>query len=401
MKEARTLLTLEAHPEGLFERRTHRLEGGRVARRLDPRESVACIGREQPCQVLWLGQRGTVRQCTAQVLAQSRADLTGEGARRLQPAFEHRLAAGKPEGFERCLVTLRVLADQHEFAQVGHQYQTIAAPVASDLLAHRPRLHVIVRGFHLHHAALRNLTLARTAPLHLLRPIEAEVGMAHTLVGKLAYTEHLRPERRADRVEQIRERPVARPLPCRTAGGTYPPEIGEVGLDRCAQLRVRSRHRLCRHPALRGVQVPRPRPWQASPPKAIGSVHYVVDIEARRTTPTASPGALRVPPPTPHGLTYGCTPALRRGRRRYGDIAGGAGNRSIATRERDVDRSEFFAASEAFFCGTGWEIAPINAVDGAPVGAGRPGEITRKLQKAYFDLVNGVSGDRPEWLSEA
>ena len=80
---------------------------------------------------------------------------------------------------------------------------------------------------------------------------------------------------------------------------------------------------------------------------------------------------------------------------------GGAGNRSIATRERDVDRSEFFAASEAFFCGTGWEIAPINAVDEAPVGAGRPGEITRKLQKAYFDLVNGVSGDRPVWLSEA
>ena len=73
----------------------------------------------------------------------------------------------------------------------------------------------------------------------------------------------------------------------------------------------------------------------------------------------------------------------------------------IAARERDVDRSEFFAASEAFFCGTGWEITPLNAVDGAPIGAGRPGEVTRRVQKAYFDLVNGVSGDRPEWLSEA
>ena len=71
-----------------------------------------------------------------------------------------------------------------------------------------------------------------------------------------------------------------------------------------------------------------------------------------------------------------------------------------ATRERDVDRSEFFAASEAFFCGTGWEITPLNAVDGAPIGTGRPGEVTRRVQKAYFDLVNGVSGDRPEWLSE-
>ena len=73
----------------------------------------------------------------------------------------------------------------------------------------------------------------------------------------------------------------------------------------------------------------------------------------------------------------------------------------IAARERDVDRSEFFAASEAFFCGTGWEITPLNAVDGAPIGTGRPGEVTRRVQKAYFELVSGVSGDRPEWLTEA
>ena len=71
----------------------------------------------------------------------------------------------------------------------------------------------------------------------------------------------------------------------------------------------------------------------------------------------------------------------------------------IDTRERDVDRSEFFAASEAFFCGTGWEITPINSVDGAPIGPGHPGEITRRLQKAYFDLVMGVSDDRPGWIS--
>ena len=74
--------------------------------------------------------------------------------------------------------------------------------------------------------------------------------------------------------------------------------------------------------------------------------------------------------------------------------------RRIRRDRRDVDRSEFFVASEAFFCGTGWEITPLNAVDGAPVGAGRPGEVTRRVQEAYFDLVRGVSGDRPEWLSE-
>ena len=70
----------------------------------------------------------------------------------------------------------------------------------------------------------------------------------------------------------------------------------------------------------------------------------------------------------------------------------------VDTEERDVDRTEFFAATEAFFCGTGWEITPLNAVDGAPIGTGRPGPVTRRLQKAYFDLVTGASNDHPEWI---
>ena len=68
--------------------------------------------------------------------------------------------------------------------------------------------------------------------------------------------------------------------------------------------------------------------------------------------------------------------------------------------ERDVDRSEFYDASEAFFCGTGWEVTPLNEVDGSSVGDGKPGEITQALQKVYFDLVNGVSDDNRGWLTE-
>ena len=72
----------------------------------------------------------------------------------------------------------------------------------------------------------------------------------------------------------------------------------------------------------------------------------------------------------------------------------------IEIQERDVDRSEFYDASEAFFCGTGWEITPINEIDGSPVGSGEPGELTRKLQSVYFDLVNGVVEDERGWLTE-
>jgi len=72
----------------------------------------------------------------------------------------------------------------------------------------------------------------------------------------------------------------------------------------------------------------------------------------------------------------------------------------IEIQERDLDRSEFYDASEAFFCGTGWEVTPINDIDGAPVGDGKPGELTRKIQQAYFDLVMGAVEDKHGWLTE-
>ena len=65
-----------------------------------------------------------------------------------------------------------------------------------------------------------------------------------------------------------------------------------------------------------------------------------------------------------------------------------------------MDRSEFYDASEAFFCGTGWEVTPINDIDGSSIGKGKPGELTRKLQNEYFDLVNGVTEDTRGWLTE-
>ena len=160
----------------------------------------------------------------------------------MQLALERGIAAGEPEGLERSLLVRRILADECELAQVGHQHQTVAAPVAPDLLAHRWPQHVLVRGLDLDHAAFRCLALAWTPPLHLPGRVEAEIGMARALVGQLADAEYLRPERRADGVKQVRERPVARSLTRRATRGAHPCEIGEVRLDRRDQLRVRTRH---------------------------------------------------------------------------------------------------------------------------------------------------------------
>jgi branched-chain amino acid aminotransferase len=65
--------------------------------------------------------------------------------------------------------------------------------------------------------------------------------------------------------------------------------------------------------------------------------------------------------------------------------------------ERDVDRSELYAAEEAFFCGTGWEVTPIVSIDGLPIGSGRAGPFVRRLQKLYFDVVEGRRRDHAHW----
>ena len=65
--------------------------------------------------------------------------------------------------------------------------------------------------------------------------------------------------------------------------------------------------------------------------------------------------------------------------------------------ERTVDRTELYAADEAFLCGSGWEVVPVTSVDRTALGDGKVGPITRKVQEHYFDLVYGRIPDHPEW----
>jgi branched-chain amino acid aminotransferase len=65
--------------------------------------------------------------------------------------------------------------------------------------------------------------------------------------------------------------------------------------------------------------------------------------------------------------------------------------------ERDVDRSELYAADEAFFCGTAWEVTPVTAFDRLAVGDGAPGAVTRRLQDLFFAITSGESNRFAEW----
>ncbi|MBX3700196.1 MAG: branched-chain amino acid transaminase [Dokdonella sp.] len=66
--------------------------------------------------------------------------------------------------------------------------------------------------------------------------------------------------------------------------------------------------------------------------------------------------------------------------------------------ERDIPREYLYLCDELFMCGTAAEITPIRSVDGKPVGAGKPGPLTHRLQELFFGLFDGRTEDRWGWL---
>ena len=64
-----------------------------------------------------------------------------------------------------------------------------------------------------------------------------------------------------------------------------------------------------------------------------------------------------------------------------------------------IPREMLYIADEVFFSGTAAEVTPIASIDRIPVGKGARGPITEKLQKAFFDLVDGKTPDRFGWLT--
>jgi len=66
--------------------------------------------------------------------------------------------------------------------------------------------------------------------------------------------------------------------------------------------------------------------------------------------------------------------------------------------ERELPREYLYLCDELFMCGTAAEITPIRSVDAKPVGEGRPGPVTQRIQELFFGLFNGRTPDRHGWL---
>ncbi len=67
--------------------------------------------------------------------------------------------------------------------------------------------------------------------------------------------------------------------------------------------------------------------------------------------------------------------------------------------EENIPREALYIADEVFFTGSAAEITPIAEIDGIVIGQGRRGPITEKLQKRYFDILEGRAEDIYGWMT--
>ena len=71
----------------------------------------------------------------------------------------------------------------------------------------------------------------------------------------------------------------------------------------------------------------------------------------------------------------------------------------IPFKERDIAREELYTADEVFLTGTAAEITPVREVDNRPIGEGKPGPVTLKLQKKYWEVTRGKDRSYYRWLT--
>jgi branched-chain amino acid aminotransferase len=64
-----------------------------------------------------------------------------------------------------------------------------------------------------------------------------------------------------------------------------------------------------------------------------------------------------------------------------------------------LSREVLYTCDELFVCGTASEVTPVRSVDKLPVGDGKVGPITRRLQTLFLDIVNGRVEDTRGWLT--
>ncbi len=71
----------------------------------------------------------------------------------------------------------------------------------------------------------------------------------------------------------------------------------------------------------------------------------------------------------------------------------------IEIERRNITRDEIYIADELFLTGTAAEVTPVKSLDHRVIGEGKRGDITEKLQSAYFDVVFGRNEKYKHYLT--
>lgn len=77
-----------------------------------------------------------------------------------------------------------------------------------------------------------------------------------------------------------------------------------------------------------------------------------------------------------------------------------ASDLNIPVEIRSIDRSELYVCQEAFFSGTGVQVAWISQIDKRQVGDGKKGKVTSLLQDKFFQMVHGENPKYKEWCTK-
>ena len=71
----------------------------------------------------------------------------------------------------------------------------------------------------------------------------------------------------------------------------------------------------------------------------------------------------------------------------------------IGVTETGIQRAALYVADELFFTGTAAEVTPIRSVDRIKIGEGRRGEVTARIQQAFFEITKGARPAPGPWLT--
>ncbi len=67
--------------------------------------------------------------------------------------------------------------------------------------------------------------------------------------------------------------------------------------------------------------------------------------------------------------------------------------------EDTIPREMLYVADEVFLTGSAAEITPVRSVDRILIGSGKRGPLTKSIQEAFFEVIEGRTPDADHWLT--